>query len=341
MRVLAACGLSLMLYLLVFGFCVDRPLSLGVLRLEIDQKTLALAALPSPKLVILAGSNGPYSHSCAVMGEMLNLPCENAGIAVGIGLDALFARDAPLLRRGDVLYMPMELQQYVTTRRQVRAGVDGGIWFRHDRRMLAQLPLDRVLGAMFCCNLPDLLEGLAELPMADAGAIQPGQVLAGEYNAQGDRIDNVLAAADPALLDRPARPAPDAVQITRGYGAALIGRFVAQERARGVVVIGGLPTDFATVPLPAGVLRAVANIYLENGGVFMALPNESHYPAADFFNSEDHLAQPCQFLHSIAVAQRLAILLHRPLRPSVAAVMQLAATCPGQGQAVYAISAAR
>ena len=72
-------------------------MSLGLLRLELAQKTARLAALPSPKLVILAGSNGPYSHSCVVMGAMLNMPCENAGIAVGIGLDYLFARWKPLL----------------------------------------------------------------------------------------------------------------------------------------------------------------------------------------------------------------------------------------------------
>ena len=91
-RIITFCTLSVVLYVIVFAGLIDRPLSLGLLRLEMMQKTARLAALPSPTLVILAGSNGPYSHSCAVIGAMLNMPCENAGIAVGIGLDDLFTR---------------------------------------------------------------------------------------------------------------------------------------------------------------------------------------------------------------------------------------------------------
>jgi hypothetical protein len=73
----------------MFGCVLQRPLTLGLLNLEILEKTSRLETMPQPKLVILAGSNGPYSHSCAVIGDMLNLPCENAGIAVGIGLDVI------------------------------------------------------------------------------------------------------------------------------------------------------------------------------------------------------------------------------------------------------------
>src|SRR6516165_7333059 len=91
-RLFRLCSLSVLVYIVVFAMVVDRPLSLGVLRLELLQKTARMAALPSPKLVIMAGSNGPYSHSCVVMSVMLNMPCENAGIAVGIGLDDIFVR---------------------------------------------------------------------------------------------------------------------------------------------------------------------------------------------------------------------------------------------------------
>jgi hypothetical protein len=339
-RILSACALSIALYLLVFAVLVDRPLSLGLLRLEISQKTDRLAALPSPKLVIIAGSNGPYSHSCVVIGSMLDLPCENAGIAVGIGLDDLFARYAPLLHDGDIVYMPMELQQYTATREQYRAGADGGLLIRYDRRVLARLSIGRILGAVFCCNLSDLLESLAEIPIAHEGVIDP--VLFGRvYNAQGDRIDNNLAYADPTLRHRPPRPMPDALAVTAGYGSVLISQFVAQQTAKGVRVIGGLPSDFATLSLAPQTISAVASVYESNGGMFAALPNDSLYPVQDFFNSEDHLAKPCQYLHSISVAFRLAALLNRDVRPPDADITRLAATCPGIPMAPYAINAAR
>jgi len=214
-RLVCLCALSVLLYIAVFAFLVDRPLSIGLLRLELDQKTARLARLPSPKLIILAGSNGPYSHACAVLGPMLGLPCENGGIAVGIGLDDLFARYAPYIRAGDVVYMPMELQQYTASRSQYLAGPDGGFLLRHDRAILAHLPADRILGAAFCCDLSDFLEALAEMPMARLGMIDPGRLLSGEYNGQGDRIDNLLAEASPALLHHAPRPEPAAASLQR------------------------------------------------------------------------------------------------------------------------------
>ena len=117
-RLVACCALSVLLYVLAFAFWLDRPLSLGLLRTEMLQKTQRLATLPSPKILILAGSHASYSDSCAVIGAMLAMPCENGGMAVGIGLDEMFRRDAPFLHRGDVVYLPMELAQYTATRRQ-------------------------------------------------------------------------------------------------------------------------------------------------------------------------------------------------------------------------------
>ncbi|GLR66204.1 hypothetical protein GCM10010909_08830 [Acidocella aquatica] len=327
-RIITSCFLSLVIYVIIFAGVVDRPLSLGLLDREIVQKTARLAALPSPKLVILAGSNGPYSHSCAVIGAMLNLPCENAGIAVGIGLDDLFIRYAPLLHTGDVLYMPMELQQYTATRAQYRAGVDGAFLLRHDRSVLGRLSPGRILGAVFCCDLADFLESLAEMPLAHAGFIEPRQLLAREYNRQGDRIDNLRANTDTALLRHSPRPVPDAQEIAGGYGRALIARFVGRETAQKIIVIGGLPTDFTSAELSASVIAAAASAYTENGGEFAVLPNHSQYPAEDFFNSEDHLAQPCQYKHSIAVAYALGKLLNRPAQPPSLIMARMAAACP-------------
>ena len=106
-------------------------------------------------------------------------------------------------------------------------------------------------------------------------------------------------------------------------------------------MVGGLPSDFATVALSEQTIRAIAAIYVSNGGMFVALPNDSLYPVQDFFNGEDHLTKPCQYLHSIAVAYRLAALLNRQVRQPDAGLNALAETCPGTRITPYAISAAR
>ncbi len=265
------------------------------------------------------------------------MPCENAGIAVGIGLDDIFVRYLPLFHAGDIIYMPMELQQYTLSRVQNRSGADGAILLRHDRHLLAALPLDRALGALFCCNLADLLESFAEWPTVQACLFKPTDILSNEYNEQGDRIDNLPRYTDPSLLRDASRTLPDAAAIQSNYGTKLIAAFVSQASRRGVIVIGGLPTQFnSTIPSPA-LISTIANIYKTNGGQFIALPNQSEYPVEDFFNSQDHLTQPCQLMHSIAVADMLARLLARHPRQLDQNLVDIAVTCPS----AQAMSAAR
>jgi hypothetical protein len=322
MRLFRNCALSVVLYMLVFGLVLDRPLSLGLLRMEIAQKSARLAALPTPKLVILAGSNGPYSHSCAVIGAMLHLPCENAGIAVGIGLDFLAQIYGPSLRAGDIVYMPMEFAQYAMTRPQIDAGPDGAILLRHDRDVMFALPADRVAASVFSQSFPNLLESAIEMPMSRA--VSADRILAAEYDCEGDRIGTTLVTAKPALLRMGKAP-----QFQPVYGAVLIEKFIRTETARGVIVIGGLPTGFLDPPMSLEAAKAVREFYDENGAMFAALPNLSRYPVADFYDSPDHLAQPCQFKHSIAVARMLGGVLDRPVIAPTAAVTALAGTCPG------------
>ena len=139
-RLLAACLASLLIYAVAFGFILDRPLTLGDLQHQIDAKLARAATIPGPKLVILAGSNGAYSHRCETIEPILGMPCVNGGVAVGIGLDYLFARWQRVLHAGDFVYLPMEEAQYVRTRAATVVGPDAAIMFRHDWRTLAALP---------------------------------------------------------------------------------------------------------------------------------------------------------------------------------------------------------
>jgi hypothetical protein len=328
LRLLACCGLSIFLYIVLFSFSFDRPLSLGLLNLEIQQKSSRLANLPSPKLVILAGSNGPYSHSCVVIGSMLNLPCENAGVAVGIGLDDLFAQYGPSLHHGDIVYMPMETEQYIVTRAQNNTSADGAMLLRYNRQTLRALGTERVLGAIFSTSFLDFLDSLAEMMAAHFHLLSASSLFAAEYNIEGDRIGTSLATADQKLL--PASPPidPSADRIDHAYGSEIIHHFVADQTRAGVEVIGGLPTQFQTAQLPPATIDAIRSVYVSAGGGFIILNDFSQYPRADFYDSEDHLAQPCQYKHSIEVAEALGRALRRAILPPSAALMRIASTCP-------------
>jgi hypothetical protein len=312
-RLVLPCLASLLLYAALFGAMLDRPLAHGFLERQIDTRLARGAAIAGRKLVILAGSNGPYSHRCETIEPALGVPCVNGGVAVGIGLDYLFARWAPLLRAGDVVYMPMEDTQYTRTRAATASGPDAAIMFRHDQATLAALPPRRWTGALFAFDLRSGLMSLIEHALVLLRFRDPRAETIGISNAWGDHIGHseALAAASRAGLATLRPTEPGARQIAGGYGAALIGDFTRRMSARGVLVIGGLPTGFADVPVPDATLAAIRAVYEANGGRFLELPNRSRYPRAAFFGTVEHLSEPWQIAHSAVVAAGLARMLDR------------------------------
>jgi hypothetical protein len=329
LRLLGLLLASVLLYLAVFACVLDRPLSLGLLSRTLDGKLADAARLPSPKLVIIAGSNALFSHCCAIIGAMLRLPCVNGGVALGIGLDYQFALWKPRLKAGDILYMPLELQQYVVPRAAARAGPDAPIMWRHDRTTLASLGPARWLAAAFSSTAQDGVLSLVEMV---ALALHPALAAAPftDVDAEGDGIGHTLAraAANRGFLAGLHRADPDPEAIAAGYGSAQLGRFMDWARRHGVRVIGGWPTEFADAPPDPRLAYLLAALYRAHGAAFLALPNDGRYPRADFFDSQDHLVAECQARHSIKVADGLAPLLGRAAAPPPAGALADAARCP-------------
>jgi GNAT superfamily N-acetyltransferase len=313
-RLLWACAASLLLYAALFGFVLDRPLAYGFLARQIDMKLARGAAVGSPKLVILAGSNGPYSHRCETIEPIVAEPCVNGGVAVGIGLDYLFARWERRLRKGDTVYLPMEEAQYVRSRAATDLGPDAAIMFRHDWRTLARLPPHRWLGALFSFDLRYALMAVIESALVAGHFHDPRAAAEGHTNAWGDHTGHTPALGAPyrAVLARahPFHATPG--EIRRGYGTRLIVRFLRWAHAHGVRAIGGLPTEFVDDPMPRATRAAIRAVYLANGAGFLELPNRSLYPRADFFDTPDHLSEPWQIVQSVAAGRALRWLAARP-----------------------------
>ncbi len=223
-RLVVACVASLFVYALAFGFIIDRPLSLGFLQQQIDMKLARAATIHAPKLVILAGSNGPYSHRCEAIEPILAMPCINGGVAVGIGLDYLFARWQPELHAGDLVYLPMEETQYIRTRAAIDMGPDAAIMYRHDWRTLAGRQPERWLAALFSFDLRAALMGPIEVILVAAHFHDPRPEATGATNAWGDHVGHTeqLAASNQAILAAASPQHVSAEQVSVGYGSVLI-----------------------------------------------------------------------------------------------------------------------
>jgi hypothetical protein len=307
-RLAAACLLSVAVYFLAFAFVLDRPLALGLPRLQIDAKLARGAAIPGRKLVILAGSNGPYSHRCETIEPLLAIPCVNAGVAVGIGLDYLFARWKPLLKPGDIVYLPLEEAQYVRGRAETAVGPDAAIMLRHDWATLGTLRAERWEAALFPYDLRGAVMSLIESALVAARFHDPRAEAIGGMNAWGDHVGHtaVLGAANRAMLARLTPHHVTAAAIEAGYGTRIVAGFLDWAPGHGIVTVGGLPTAFADAPMPPATEAAIRAVFQRHGARFLTLTNRAAYPRADFFDTAEHLNEAAQIAHSKLVAAALS-----------------------------------
>lgn len=75
-------------------------------------KAAMIVDMPSPKIVLVGGSNISLSVDCRAMSYSLGLPVINTGLNAAIGLKYMMDRYTPLLRRGDMLLICAEYEQY-------------------------------------------------------------------------------------------------------------------------------------------------------------------------------------------------------------------------------------
>ncbi len=316
---LLSCAASLLLYGAAFGFVLDRPLSLGLPRAQLDAKLARGAAISGRKLVILAGSNGPYSHRCEVIEPILGLPCVNAGVAVGIGLDYLFTRWQPLLHPGDIVYLPLEEAQYSVAPASSRLGPDAAIMARHDWSTLASLPPQRWVAALFAFDPRAGVMSVIETALVAGSFHDPRAEANGSTNIWGDRIGHTatLAAASQSMLATVNPEHVSAEQVRTKVASQQVGDFLHWAGDHRIRVIGGLPTGFDDSPIPPETLAAIRSLFESHGAAFLDPPNHSRYPRRDFFDTADHLNESAQIAHSIMIANAL-----RALVPAVIAAAE-------------------
>ncbi len=308
-RVVLPCLASLAIYLALFGLVLDRPLSLGMFRHLMDAKLARGASIEGRKLVIIAGSNGLYSHRCETMEPLLGIPCVNGGVVVGIGLDYLFAQWEKRLHPGDIVYLPMEEAQYIRSYAANSVGPDAAIMFRHERSTLAALGMDRWLGAAFSFDPRAALMSLIETALVWSGFQDPRAADVGSTNAWGDHVGHTaaLGQTNAAHLATMMPFHQNAAAIASGDGTAMIRDFIAWAEAHGVIVVGGLPAGFARSPIPDAARDAICTIYTSAGARFIDL--HDRYPPSAFFDTPDHLNEAAQIERSQAVAAALAVTL--------------------------------
>lgn len=312
LSLLVAGTVSVMAYLVVFGFAVSRPMVIDQVH-DFMQKKLDYADVTShPKIFVVAGSNARFSHSCAVLEAALDRPCVNMGIAADVALDWTLDLLRTRLKRGDLVYLPIEYGLYSRTRIQLMMGMDAAYRFRHDKASLATRGLEGVTRAAFMYTLPTLVQSVGEMGLNAAGIRR--RFTLDTMTRQGDETGHDGSKALPYLgVVRQAAvelPSSDLLAPNPGGTQDALASFLNWCKVQGVIAVGGLPTIFNDKPVPYAAIAGLRDFYQSHGAAFVVLSNRSQYPRNNFYDTGYHLRQSAQEHHSHLLAELL-----RPLLP--------------------------
>jgi len=312
LTLMAACTLSLVLYLFLFGFLVSRPMVVDQAQEMLDKKLAYGLAAGHPKIVLIAASNARFSHSCAVLEQSLHRPCVNLGVAGDVGIDWILDAARRILTRGDLAYMPIEFDIYSEPRTRLFTGMDAAYRFRHDKGSLTERGPEGVVRAAFMFSLPTLAQSLGEMALAKAGVRRRFGL--DTLDKQGDETGHDDAKAIPYLAvirgEQENMPNNAGLFANPDGSQAAIATFLDWCQAHGVTAVGGLPTIFNDRPIPDMPIEKLRAFYRAHGAEFLALPNRSQYPRSAFYDTSYHLRESWQKRHSALLADEL-----RPLLP--------------------------
>lgn len=313
LSLLAALGLGLLLYAGLGGLVLSRPISYGSIEPMVQAKLAYGRKAGSPKIVVLAGSNARTSHRCALLETRLGLPCVNAGNTAGLGLSYVFDRFEAIMAPGDIVYLPLEYQQYTVSRAASLSGPDAAILYRFDKRALLKRGPEGFARAMFMVDLRYIVDSCIEMALNAVGV--KARFDAKSFDAQGDEIGltHQKGLAYDAFIRASRWRPPAAAEFREAQGAKdEVADFLDWCRAHRVRVIGGLPVSFADQPIPDDLIAEMRRFYEAHGAEFLVLDNRSQYPRDSFYDSPFHLEEDDTIVHTEILADALALRLATP-----------------------------
>lgn len=315
-NIILACISSILIYLLVFAFLVKKPLTMGFIHDAQQVRAAYWRANPGPKLVIIAASNGLFSHRAEVMERVLGIPCLNGSTIGQFGLDVQIALAKRWLAPGDIVFMPLEYSSYALTREEIDKGDANSYIIAYAPGLLHDFGWHRRLCILFHFDLKYLISAAVEMSMAEVGisrrfnkgSLTPQGDMRGHTESQGQEYREFVKSL-------PQASPSDELLYKKFQGEIVLEQFLRWAKEHHIRVIGALPTVFNDRPISDKVIAKIASIYRSQGQEFLLLPNHSQYDRRCFYDTKYHLNEENQIAHSELVAKYLQQMLsgaHEP-----------------------------
>ena len=306
LTVVCAATVSIILYVSMFGFVIKKPLTIGFMYAALTIKQSYAAQTEGPKVVVVSGSAGLFSISCAVMENTLARQCVNGAITAELGLKYILEIARRLLQPGDTVVMPLEYNLYRESTEDFRRQEVHPFRVTYDRNSLWGKPRETVIRAFLQFDLRYLIGAVAENVLASAGVSR--RFNRDTLTPNGDMRYHTEEKSKKyrEIIDREVLGLPyaDVFQIT-GEARKAITEFNVWSSENAIRVFATLPTTFNDRPVEPDLIESIAALFHDGGQRFFALTNRSQYPRSCFYDTQNHLNEACQGTHSRLLAEAL------------------------------------
>ena len=255
---------------------------------EFPVKQRLIAGTPSPKVVVLGGSNVAFGIDSRRMADSLHLPVVNAGLHAGLGLKFIMDANTPLLRKGDVLVIMPEYDHFSGTLAYGEQTTSGAVpYFATCSEMFNMNMVQKMMVIKgFCMQTPQtLLAGLKTAFTEQQENVY--QYKKSGFNSLGDEVSHLCLPSDVDMKSY-------TVAVNKNeFNDAFFQEFVADVRAlrqRGVVVKLLPPAILdKCYQLDAAYILRLREKMKQVGIPYQAPSEVFAYPVDMLYNSNYHL----------------------------------------------------
>lgn len=307
-RLLSLLLCSLIIYMVAFTFLFKKPLTVEFCLDAYKKKKAYMSKCNGRKIVIVAGSNGLFSHSAKVIEEETKVGAINYSALAELGVELILEKAKEVLNDNDIVILPLEYGFYNQDEREVIFCRSGNNYiFQYDQEYLTKFGIKRMLACIFSFDVEYAISAL----------IEEGLYIRGEkrkwfnvdlLNENGDMTGHTKLKAVSYTNYKwhlhQVKPKKNAL-VQMAFSDVIIREFLLWCKERNISVYGSLPTTFNDEPTDPNFLSRIKNFYYNAGQKFIELDNHSQYPRDCFYDTNLHLNSEAQRIHSMAIARFL------------------------------------
>jgi hypothetical protein len=265
----------------------------------ITKKVQYAKTVRSPKLVVVAGSNGMFGIKTEMIEREMGIPSVNLASHAGLGVDYVLNTAKEAIKPGDTVLLPLEYEMYDDDARPSTVLVD--YIFARDPAYFRSLPFTKRAELVLAVSPSRVVDGLMGRVRhrRDANGHESGPYRVEAFNDHGDEVMNLASLRTEAdVAKRDLETASDAVLKGDGgnkHGWLAVEGFIGWCQANNVKVLAAYPSTVAypeyNRPIAEKFFGRIAAFYDRLHVPVLGDPQQFMYAKSAFYDTSYHLTQ--------------------------------------------------